>query len=306
MLSHSPKQIWLDSKVYAVLLNKVGVNPYTLIAVYSKLLYHRNKESHYEPVKRSNNKTTTGYRMLTLTTCISLTALKKYVPVLIEEGLCRFTEDGGFHLNGHLKNEKIYKNQKRKKVLINLEGSLSQIKTSVKSVIIISNILKKQTRAIEHKIALSKAKKAKLKGYATLKQIKKLEKSKDDSNSVTRQTVLSNGGVKRILEYKSVSGRYWKQKMIKEGYILSRRRFKSLHSKTISYKEYCNSKPYFECPTTYKNGRICRELTPEVMVLKNNPNNIHYYNSDLIVNKYNLLKDGFPSSQLLLTEKNAC
>src|SRR5690606_22143865 len=110
-----------------------GVNPYTLIGIYATLLHKRNASHCYKTIKnKSNGKITKGYRLLARESGFSLTALKKYVPLLIEEGLCDFTINGGFFMVGANKINKIYKTNK--KVCIKVGGSLTDLKTSVMSV----------------------------------------------------------------------------------------------------------------------------------------------------------------------------
>jgi hypothetical protein len=294
----SPQLQWIDSKVYSKLLNNTEVDPYALISIYAKLLKGRNKIHYYAPVKNSNNKVSRGYRLLTKEVDISLTALKKYIPHLIKLDLCRFTDSGGFHLNGSTKNQKQFKNHKKKKVPIDVSGTLSQTKTSAKSIIIISNVLTSQPRAIEKKLTLHKRLKAREMGFATLKEIKSLKKAEKNglNKKVTQQTILSNEGIKRLLsQNKPISKQYWKKKLIKEGYLLFRRRFLPLQDKTMSYREYLLHKPYTEGNATYKNGRLVRELTSEVIVVKNNFTKIHSYNSDLMVSKLDSLKGSITS-----------
>ena len=291
---------WIDAKVYALLTRKElpkGCDTFTLVAVYASLLHNRNNSHCYVPFKnKSNNKTTSGYRLLARENKISLNTLKKYVPLLMEESICYFTKGGGFFMVGAKTLAEQYNNKKNKKVCIHIYDSLVDIKTSVMAVPIMTNIIVSQTKSIDKKLTLSKTKMALKKNYnVSLKQFKKLEKAIEagyDFSSVQNNTILSVNGLERILESVgngSYDGKYWKKKLVENGYLTFRRRFKSLSSKTMSYQEYLKHKPYFEGHITYTNGRICKEVVSEVSPTVNyngidyNPYNSKYMNS--ILNK---------------------
>ena len=99
----------LNSRLYFDLLVRGGDK---LIAVYSILKTSRNGEVKYYAYKSKNNKFVSGYALLRAKTSLTLHIIEKYVPMLIDMGLCFIDKNGDFVLLGNDKTNELYNSRK--------------------------------------------------------------------------------------------------------------------------------------------------------------------------------------------------
>lgn len=295
------KYYYIDSKLLGHFLE---TRDYKSVSVYILLLKNRNKGHSYVPIKNNNNKLTKGYRLLSKETGISLNTLKTYVPSLIEMGLCHFTDSGGFFMLGREKVQEKYNNWRKKTVPIRLGETYLKTASNVRAALIIAKIFRQQ-KVIDYKVTLNKALKAAQKGIPLNKQqhdmILRASKRKDldlENLGKVENTVISNISIARHLsgakDYKvqnEVSkGSYWRSNLQKEGFILSRRRYKSVWSKKVSYLQYMSMRSFFYEKygfVTYKNGRVVKPIVSEVGVVSDNISTNISYNTIYYINIYN-------------------
>lgn len=210
----------LHSRLYVLLLEKGGDD---LIAVYATLKAYKNGRTKYSAHKSTKGKTVKNYGLLRKETPLSLSTLKKYIPMLIELGLCRFNKDGDFVLTGNnTLNEKFSNSRllsagnrsknKPKLIKITIGKNLAETKLFSFLVRINSNynsqlksIEKKQQRKnIIAKIKLSEP--LSPKEYTIYKYMKRkgmLEAVSDGSEkslSITPTVVLSQQGFAKLKE----------------------------------------------------------------------------------------------------------
>jgi hypothetical protein len=111
----------ISSKLYFDLYQKGGDK---LIAVYVILKTSRNGEIKYYSHKSKNNKFVGGFSLLRSKTNLTLHSIKKYVPILIDMGLCFIDKNGDFVMIGNEKIKDLYNS--RKLVPINIGVNLSE------------------------------------------------------------------------------------------------------------------------------------------------------------------------------------
>jgi len=294
---------WIDSKLLNIFLERYKEDAYSLLATYSILLKNRNSGHCYTPIKNGNNKTTKNYRLLSKETGISLNVIKRNVDILISEGLCHFTKSGGFFMLGKDSVNLLTENKKKKRIGIEIRDTLCLTKTSVRSVMVFSNI-KQQQRSIDKKVALRKLKTALDKNLPLSSKQLKLRKAllkkgvEINVENMVQITTLSNNGFARTLKIESSSqendiakGKYWKQKLVEGNFIRTRRRYKTLWDKTMGYAEFLRHRAYFESKygyVTYKNGRIVQPIVSEIGKYDNSADTYYnIYNSSIYNTYYN-------------------
>jgi pimeloyl-CoA synthetase len=236
-----------------------------LVAVYSTLKFYKNGECKYYAYKAKNNKYVSGYALLRAKTNLSLSTLKKYVPILIDKGLCSFHSNGDFIMLGGNKVKELYNSFK-----------MIPIKIGVKLMFTELNCLKVKLISSERqqqKEIIKKQNQSELlsqlynpKSWALYKKAVKLNKrlqskTKDNSYFIDK-TVLSNQGYALLscgeMNNKS-KGAYIKAKLKKQGIITSTRRFSngtkmSFEQYTVLRKNSCSNKLF------YRNGMAVVEL----------------------------------------------
>ena len=258
--------------------------------------YHR-----YSPIKNSNNKVTKGKRLLKLQSNISLTSLEKHLPTLLDLDLCHFDKDGGFFMVGSKKINQQFKSYK--KIPITVGKNLRETKGNVNAVLIIANLYR-QTSQIDKKITLNKAYKQEKKGLPLNSRqaylLKKARQNKNinlDSLNKVENLVLSNKGISNLItgllrdsNKNSVShGGYWRKVLEKRGFILSRRRYKTIWSEKISYQRFLEMRSYFKSIhgfVTYKNGRVVKPIVSEVLSPNVDYINTTLYNTSILNSIY--------------------
>lgn len=262
----------INSKLYFSLYNigiEKNVDGDKLIAVYSILKKKSEHHSKYYSFVSKNNKKVSGYSLLRNKTNISLHTLNKYVPLLIELGICFFDVNGNFILLG---TDKLKENFKSKKILpIVLEKNV--IKTAYNSYYVrIHSSAKKQEKQIEKKHIQRELLKRKdnPRSLKELRQIKKiLKKGKLDGYFIDKCVLSVNGFsfLKSNEDNNKSKGSYWKSKMLKLKLISTKRRFETINK--MSFNEYKNLKnnSVFKNNVKFLNGLVVKELVSELNVL---------------------------------------
>jgi hypothetical protein len=276
----------------------------SLVGVYAMLLKGRDGFHCYTPVKNSNNKVTKGKRLISNQSGVSLTALDRYLPEVVAAGLGSHMKNGGFILTGRQK--LIDKNNgKRKYVPIKVGKNLRETKGNVNAQLIISNITR-QAKQIDRKVTLNKAVCQERKGNhlsaAQISVLKNARKREVDLNDLKKveNTVLSNKRIADLItghisddDNNRVSkGSYWRKVLEERGFMVSRRRYKTIWDKKISYSEFLSMRDWFYQEhgfVSYKNGRIVKPIVSEVMI----PNlYTSTYSSKYILSKYSNISAG--------------
>lgn len=244
----------------------------TLVSMYSTLKHFKNGDYKYYAYKAKNNKFVSGYSLLRAKTNLSLSVLKKYVPILIDMGLCSFHDNGDFIMLGGEKTKELYDSYKL--VPIQIGKNLTVTKLYCIKVKLISaerqqkrQITKKKNQS-ELLNQLTNPKSNKL-----FKAAKKLEKRLGNKIEYTDKTILSNQGFSVIVDGEidnKSKGQYWKSKLISQEIINSERRYefgeKMAYGAFLQYKKlYPNNK------MVYVKGRIAKELVSGFSVINNLP-----------------------------------
>lgn len=254
----------IPAKLYFDLYSKaqsVSLDADRLIAVYAILKSSRNGQIKYQAYTAKNNKTVSDYALLRAKTNISLNSLKKYVPVLIDLGLCFFDKNGDFVLLGGEKTKELYNS--RKLVPIFIGHNLTKTAYNVLNVRLHSSARQQETMIRKNKhrseLIFKSCNPRNLKEY---KQGSKLHKKFGDIE-VTDNVILSNQGYSALKGNKNCTkshGQYWKTQLKKNGLVKSSRRFKILEK--MPYAQFCYLKQYGEIRAnqTYIRGGLAEEL----------------------------------------------
>jgi len=252
----------INSKLYYDLFQKGGCN---LVAVYCILKQSRQGIKYYA-YKSSNNKTVSGYGLLKAKTNLSLNTIKKYVPILIDMGLCSIDKNGDFNVLGGEKTKILYNCEKI--VPIKIGKNLTETKHNAYMVILNSN-LRSQEIQISRKKHLSELKgKAKYSSKA-YRELQRRLKASGEQSPLTDNVILSNKGFSNLKsgQENKAEGFYQKKVLISMGLISSERRFKRI--KKVSYEEYILLRNNKSIPYTYKynNNYIIEELVSKIKIL---------------------------------------
>lgn len=255
------KVIRIPSKLYFDLWNTPNIDGDKLIAVYSILKTSRNGDIKYYSYKSKNNKIVSGFSLLRAKTCLSLSVIEKYVPILIEKGLCFIDKNGDFVMLGNEKTKELYNSYKI--VPVKIGKNFNETATFVVSVRI--HAAKKQQDIM---ISKKKYRSEIIFQGNNPKSLKDLKKAKRfyklyGNEEFTDNTILSNQG---FCELKSgerdnkSKGQYWKSKLIKNGLVKSKRRFNSIQP--MPYSVYRLMKKHGDFKNNYKyiNGQLCEEI----------------------------------------------
>ena len=270
------KVVRIDGKHFNRMLE---VGDVSLVAVYAELKAFRNSEERYVPYKnKSNNKITTGYSLLNKCSGISIPTLKKYVPMLIDLGLCYFDpNNGALHINGY---KKIKISKSGKLVPVKILSSFAETRASVQYVLLNSNrdaqikaVVKKQTLKDKLKLSQNKSGIITKSDYRKIENLRKEGIFKPSDIKVVKDVILSNQGFAILLSKGSnnkSTGYYIKKKLVNLGYIKTRRRFKDILGKQTSFEDYLNWK-YMARKAgedvdhiTWRKGRVVLELVSSI------------------------------------------
>lgn len=265
---------YVDAKVLGTLIQLPGHNGQGLSAVYATLLATRNAIHCHSFYKNSNNKRTSGYRLLAKNSGLSINTLKKYVPDLIELGLCRFTDNGSLLMTGK---KKLSKKKKFVKVIIG--RNLAETKNYVNGIIICGNIRNQRT-LIDKKITLSIILCKLAKDIPLTKKECRLYKNAVKNGGINlhdlkkvENTVLSNSRISDLITHnlsQSPSlGTYYRKKFVENGQILSRRRFKRVVDHKMSWEHFISiRKSLYDNYgfVTYRKGYVVQPIASEVAI----------------------------------------
>lgn len=237
----------IPSKLYHKLWETGNLSPGLtgdkLIAVYAILKSSRGGSAVFSAYTSKNNKRVGGYSLLRQVANVSLTTLQKYVPVLLELGLCHFNDNGDFVFVGNNKLKEVFN---RKLVPIVIGKSLVETSYNVISVRLHA-AHSQQTRQIGKKRKRSEILKQGENPFSQrmYKKAKRLKEKYGDSVKVTDKAVLSIQGYAKLkdgsLDKKS-KGAYWKTKLCKLGMVSTKRRFS--YSSPMSYNDFQMMKKY--------------------------------------------------------------
>lgn len=253
----------IPSKLYFELYQTGGDS---LLSVYCTLKSFK-KDIKYFSYKSKNGKVVSGYNLLRNQTPLSLHTLKKYIPILMELGLCRFDSNGDFVLLG---NNKLKNTYGKKLVPIKIGEKFTDTKYNCMLVRLYAcqqnqkkEILVKQNRRELLEQGLHNPK-----SNSEHKRALKVQKKYGDKIEVTDNCVLSNAGYGRIIkeDENTSKGSYYKRRLKDKGLISSCIRLKAI--KKVSYNSYIQYKRVLEGGRrlTYKNGYMCEQLVSTLSV----------------------------------------
>lgn len=236
-----------------------------LIAVYSILKFYRDNGIKYYAYKSKNNKNISGYALLRAKTNISLHTIEKYVPVLIEMGLCFIDNNGDFVLLGNQKTKDLYSSYKLVPIVIG--KNVIETALNVMSVILFS-AQKEQKNQYKKKLTRSEQLKqgADPKNSKQYKKYKAILKQFGEVTNLNEKTVLSNEGFSVIKHGKEnniknlkSNGCYWKRRFKSVGLVKTKRVFEKIQAMTrLQYLEL-KKLGLLERKFTYVDGFLVEE-----------------------------------------------
>lgn len=252
------KTVRIPSRLFNSLSEQGGVK---LLSVYCTLKAFKNGNIKYYSYTSKNNKFVSGYGLLRNKTNVSLPALKKYVPILIDMGLCSFHNNGDFVMLGGEKVKELYSSYK----MIPIKIGENIIKTQYNCLSVKCHSEQRQQLTMiskkTHRRDLLKqlSNPTSLKG---LKAAKRVESKFGKDIEIIDNVVMSNQGfafLKDGSKDNKSKGSYWKSRLVKNGIIKSTRRYEL--GKKMSYGAYLQYKKlFFVKGMTYVNGRVAKEL----------------------------------------------
>ena len=249
--------IRIPSKLYRELYELGGDK---LLAVYCILKGSREGEIKYYSYKSKNNKKVSSYALLRAKTCLSLHSIEKYVPLLIDLGLCYIHKNGDFILLG---GEKLKEKYNTKLVPIKVGKNLTDTALNVISVRLYSE---RRQQNIQIKKKQNQRDLLKQDNPRNLKELKKLRRLKklNGSNSVevNDKTVLSNQGfavLKDGSKNNKHKGAYWKKRLKDKGIISTERNFNKIVRMTFSEYLYFKLSGEKSSNQTYFKGWLVEE-----------------------------------------------
>lgn len=258
----------IASKLYFDLWTKgnelPGLSGDKLIAVYSILKFYRDNGIKYYSYKSKNNKKISGYSLLRAKTNLSLHAIDKYVPVLIEMGLCFIDNNGDFVLLGNQKTKDLYNSYKL--VPIEIGKNVTDTATNVMLVRVHAKQLEEQ-KQYRKKLTRSEIISQGIdpKTYAQLKATKAMSKRFGEFTlnektvlSVHGFAVLKHGAENNIKNLKS-SGSYWKNKLKKKGLITTERQFNKIEKMSYDYYLQLRKSRMIDNNQLYRKGYLVEE-----------------------------------------------
>jgi hypothetical protein len=248
----------LPSKLYRHLFTEGGDK---LIAVYCILKNSRENQDKYYAYKARNNRHVSGFSLLRSKTNLSLTVIKKYVPVLISMGLCCINEVGDVCVLGNNKSNALYGDKKI--VPVRIGKNLTETSYNTMSV-----RLHSEERQQKYQIGNKTHRRDLIKqmddpnSLKELQQARRIVKKHGSEIKITECVVLSNQGFAKLKDgtvNNKQKGAYWKKKLKQNGIVTSQRRFNRI--KKMSFSEYRLYKQYAVCSpnTTYKYGWLVEE-----------------------------------------------
>lgn len=247
----------INSRLYFDLFTRGGDK---LVATFSVLKTSRTEDKYYAYTAK-NNKFVGGYALLRAKTNLTLHTIQTYLPSLIDMGVVRIQSNGDVYIMGGDKVSELYNSKKLVPIII----GKNIVSTALSSLSVRSNSAEKQQKIqIEKKQYRSELLKqaSKPTDYKTYRKIKRLiKKLGTDKIEIVDTVILSNQGyalLKHGISDNKSMGCYWKNRLVKNGFIKSKRRFTKLHKMTYAdYKNYIYCYPNVKA--VYKNGFLCKE-----------------------------------------------
>lgn len=252
------KIVRIPSRLYSDIYQVGGDK---LLAVFCTLKAYRGKSDKYYAFKSRNHKSIGGYSLLRSKTNLSLSVIQKYVPMLINMGLCSIDSSGNVSIAGNDKLKSKFNNK-----LVPIRIGKNFIDTSYNT---ISVRLSSEERQQRIQIGIKTHRRDLLlqlndpKTAAAYKEAKRVVDKYGSSISVTECVVMSNAGfaaLKDGTQNNKHKGAYWKKKLKQKGLISTKRRFKRVMK--ASFEEYKQYRVFSNCPqnTKYSYGYIVEEL----------------------------------------------
>lgn len=238
-----------------------------LVAVYLTLKYYKGDSPAFFSRMSKNRRLLRFESLLRNSTNLPYDTIKKYVPMLIELGVCCFSDDGDFYMVGNDNLKVMFRSQK----MIPIALGKNMIETSYNSYMVrIHSSSLKQAKSIVYKqnksvLLLQKDNPSNL---ADFKAARKLSKRFPDGIEVTDEIVLSNEGFARLKNsergYKAIGG-YWKSRLKKLKLINTKRRGELISKCELeSFLSFRKSLPR---EYIYQQGYIYRELPSKLIIL---------------------------------------
>lgn len=255
----------IPSKLYYALFKEGGDN---LLSVYCSIKAFKAGQIKFKSYKAKNNKFVGNYSLLRSKTNVSLSTLKKYVPILENMELLKFDKNGDVLLLGNKKLKSLYGD---KIVPVPVCLKLTDTRYACMSVRLHS-AQKQQHLMMEKKANLRELLMQGESGVKNLKQLKKLKKlikehGKDASKlNYTDETVLSIQGyafLKHHREHNKPLGNYYKKKLKEKGLVSTNRRFKEIsNTQRMSYNEFLffRRSGATPCNVVYRRNRMMEEV----------------------------------------------
>lgn len=238
-----------------------------LISVYLILKASKDKRrSIINPIIKSG-KTIKHFRLLKLKTGLSEPTLKKYIPKLESLGICRFTDNGGFYLMGNNKTRIKFSENNFFKIEV---STLTETVLNVFAVRLHNKYIKQQKAIDKTAYRIKVLAKAERNFFLSSNELKTFKKLNSKGISISdlqnrEKTALSNEGfalLKTGREDVKMVGFYWKQKLVKNKIIQTKRDFQFIAK--MSYLEYLSLKRNTSnYKLTFKNGKVFEELISE-------------------------------------------
>lgn len=251
----------IPSRLYFDLYKKGGDK---LVAVFSILKASKKGDIKYYSFTSKNGKIVSNYNLIRHYTGLTLHSIKKYTDILIEMDLCYFEENGNFVIRG---NNKLKKEYTRKLVPILIGKNLIETSYSSYAVRVHSNS-RQQQKSIDKKThqRVLKSKKEEDLTCSDIKQLKRLKK-KQERGFFIDKSVLSVKGF-AVVKDDSINnkskGQYWKQKLIKNNFVETTRRFSILRKMKKSSFE--KEKHFLPKILKHYKGNLVKEIVSEINV----------------------------------------
>lgn len=250
------KTVRIPSRIYFQLLEKGGDK---LISVFCTLKSQRKGKKYYSYTAK-NNRFVSHFSLLRQQTTLSLSVIKKYVPMLVDMGFVVLEKNGGVSIIGNNKLKKLDTRNNTKLVPIQVFNKYKKTELYSYYVRIHSNE-KSQKKIIGKKLQRSEIIKKSPSTYIEKQNHKRVVESFGKEIDYTENVMLSNTSFSEIKDSDkkpSVSkGNYLKRKLCEENILYSKRQFKKLEK--LSYVQF-KKRNIQERGITYFNGYMVREL----------------------------------------------
>lgn len=255
-----------------------------LLAVYLHIRQSRGNKPYYRAYTSNNNKYVSGYNLLHQETNISLSALRKYVPALVELKLISFDEAGNVFIKGtkQINKEYVSKSGKAKIIPVIISEKFTKTADSILAVSLHSEF-RQQKMVVQQKKAVATLHANK--SFKDLKKLKKAEKKLKkkygkQANIITDYSTLSNMGFHYLKNpnekydnnkktNNTSKGQYLKAKLKKQNIIKSKRIFERVLEGWVDYKTFLRFRQETgDYTLLYKGSMVVRELTSLISLVE--------------------------------------